>query len=86
MKLFKYIDKTILITTFILLAIGTVMIFSASNVSSYMRHATSPYYYLIRQIVILVIALFMSIFFLLLNVKTTSKLSTLLTHVSNSVY
>ena len=81
MKLFKYMDKTILIITIILFAIGTVMIFSASNVSTYIRNANSPYYYLIRQIVILVVAFIISIFFLLINVKTTSKLSTLLTYL-----
>ena len=81
MKLLKYLDKTILIVTIILLAIGTVMIFSASNVSTYMRNATSPYHYLIRQIAILIVALIISIFFMIINVKTTSKLSTLLTYL-----
>ncbi len=81
MKLLKYLDKTILIVTIILLAIGTVMIFSASNVAIYMSKEASPLFFLKRQIVIIIVSVIVSICFLFLNVKTTSKLSSLVIYL-----
>lgn len=54
LKRFKKIDKPLLILTIILIAIGLVMIFSASNVSAFRSYGDS-YRYLKRQIAILVI-------------------------------
>ena len=51
----KNIDKWLLVVSIILFAIGSIMIFSSSNVSFYMSNAQSPYKYLIRQIIILVL-------------------------------
>ena len=53
MKVLKYVDKWLLVVTILLFVIGTIMIFSASNVSFYMRYESSPYKYLIRQILVL---------------------------------
>ncbi len=47
-KKLKYLDKILLTVTILLFIIGLVMIFSASNVSAYMK-ADSPYNYFIRQ-------------------------------------
>ena len=60
----KKMDKCLLICTFILLVVGLVMIFSASNVTSYMMYSKSPYYYFIKQFAFLVISLLLSFFIL----------------------
>lgn len=69
----KNIDKWLLGVSIVLFAIGSIMIFSSSNVSFYMSSAASPYKYLIRQIIILGSGIFISIFFLILNLKTSSR-------------
>ena len=80
MKLFKYMDKILLFVTLLLFAFGTVMVFSASNVSSYMRYSDTPYFYLTRQLAVLFVSLLVALFVILLNVKTTSRLASLVTY------
>lgn len=80
MKILKYIDKWLLLITILLLAIGSIMIFSASNVSFYMRYANSPYQYLFKQIVILVIGLFASVTIFLFNVRFSTKVASILNY------
>ena len=46
--MFKKIDKPLLITSFVLLVIGLVMVFSASNVASFMKYKVTPYYFFNR--------------------------------------
>ena len=53
-KIFKYLDKPLLVTTVLLFIIGLIMIFSASNVTAYMSHEVSPYNYFIKQAVFFV--------------------------------
>ena len=60
----KKMDKWLVICSFILLVLGLIMIFSASNVTSYMKYSKSPYYYFIKQSAFLVISLFLSFFIL----------------------
>ena len=48
-KIFKYLDKPLLIITLTLFIFGLIMVFSASNVTAYMSHAVSPYRYFIKQ-------------------------------------
>ena len=64
----KYVDKLLLLVTILLFAIGTIMVFSASNVSFYMRYSNSPYLYLLKQIVILVLGLVASCVICFFNV------------------
>ena len=71
----KNIDKWLLIVSILLFGIGTIMIFSASNVSFYMSGAASPYKYLIRQIIILVTGIGIGGFFLVLNLRSSTKFS-----------
>ena len=59
----KNIDKWLLVVSIILFAIGSIMIFSSSNVSFYMSGSASPYKYLFRQIIILGSGIFIGIFF-----------------------
>lgn len=81
MRVLKNIDKWLLAYTVILFAIGTVMIFSASNVSAYVRYEASPYNYLIKQILILGLSLFASVVIMVFNTKTYGRVSTILTYL-----
>ena len=56
-KIFKYLDKPLLVTTVLLFIIGLIMVFSASNVTAYMSHEVSPYNYFIKQAVFLFITI-----------------------------
>ena len=65
----KKLDKCLVICVLILLILGLVMIFSASNVTSYMKYLKSPYYYFIRQFIFLIASLIISFFILRINTK-----------------
>ena len=74
----KKLDKCLVICSAILLVIGLVMIFSASNVTSYMTYAKSPYNFFIRQLIFLIGSLIISFFILKINTKTYHYFSFLL--------
>ena len=69
-KIIKYLDKPLLIVTFILFIIGLIMVFSASNVTAYMTHAVSPYNYFQKQALFLLIGLVLSIIMIRFNTKS----------------
>lgn len=69
-KIFKYIDKPLLVVTFILFILGLIMVFSASNVTAYMSHAVSPYNYFIKQAAFLIVGLILSIVMIKFNTKS----------------
>ena len=50
----KKMDKTLLFTSVLLLVIGLIMVFSASNVTSFMKYKTTPYYFFNRQLLFLI--------------------------------
>lgn len=77
----KYIDKLLLLVSILLFAIGTIMVFSASNVSFYMRYSNSPYLYLFKQIVILIFGIIGSLVICFFNVKVSSKVAAFLNYV-----
>lgn len=58
-KIFKYIDKPLLIISMLLFIFGLIMVFSASNVIAYMSHHVSAYYYFIRQALFLLAGFFL---------------------------
>ena len=64
----KKLDKCLVICVMLLLVIGLIMIFSASNVTSYMKLDKSPYNFFIRQFIFLIGSLIIS--FLILRFKT----------------
>lgn len=66
----KKLDKWLVVCVTVLLIVGLVMIFSASNVTSYMMKAKSPYYYFIRQFIFLIPSLFISFLILKIDTKT----------------
>ncbi len=65
----KKMDKTLLITSILLLIIGLVMIYSASSVTSFMKYKTTPYHFFNRQLLFLVISIVFSFFLIHLNTK-----------------
>jgi len=68
-KVFKNLDKPLLLVSVLLFVIGLIMVFSASNVTAYMSHAVSPYNYFIKQGIFLLVGLFFS----LIMIKMTTK-------------
>lgn len=68
-KIWKYIDKPLLIVTVILFIFGLIMVFSASNVTAYMSYAASPYNYFIKQGIFLLIGFILS----LIMIRFTTK-------------
>ena len=64
----KKMDKCLVICTCLLLITGLIMIFSASNVTSYMKYAKSPYYYFLKQSIFLIASLILS--FIILKIDT----------------
>ena len=69
-KIFKYLDKTLLIITLILFIFGLIMVFSASNVTAYMSHAVSPYRYFIKQGAFLLVGFIISFFLIRFNTRS----------------
>lgn len=74
-KIFKYVDKPLLVVSVFLFIIGLIMIFSASNVTAYMRYATTPYYYFLRQALFLLVGIVMFLFMVRFNTKFYGILS-----------
>lgn len=74
----KKLDKCLVICCIILLIVGLVMIFSASNVTSYITYAKSPYNFFIRQFVFLIASLIISFFILKIDTKNYHYFSLLL--------
>ena len=67
-KIFKYLDKPLLIVTILLFVFGLIMVFSASNVVAYMSYQVSPYNYFLKQGVFLLIGLVL--FFVMISFNT----------------
>ena len=49
-KIIKNIDKPLFIISFILFIFGLIMIFSASNITAFMKYYASPYRYFYKQL------------------------------------
>ena len=74
----KKLDKWLIVCVTLLLVIGLIMIFSASNVTSYMKYAKSPYYYFLKQFIFLIPSLIISFFILKINTRKYHYFSFLL--------
>ncbi len=74
-KIIKYLDKPLLIVTFLLFVLGLIMVFSASNVTAYMSHAVSPYNYFLKQGFFLLGGLIISLFMICFSEKTYCRFS-----------
>ena len=60
-KVIKYLDKPLLLISTILFIIGLIMIFSASNVTAYMKYYATPYRFIYKQVIFLLVSLFAGI-------------------------
>lgn len=80
-KIIKNIDKPLLIVSIILFIIGLIMIFSASNVTAFMKYTASPYLYFIKQVIFLVVSICFSLFLIKFNSKSYYYLMTLAVYV-----
>ena len=65
----RKMDKTLLITSVLLLVIGLIMVFSASNVTSFMKYKSTPYHFFNRQLLFLVAGLILSVIIIRVNTK-----------------
>lgn len=77
-KVFKYLDKPLLIVTVILFIVGLIMVFSSSNVTAYMSHAVSPYNYFVKQLIFLIAGLFLFLVMIKFNTKVYGMFSWIL--------
>lgn len=69
-KIFKNIDKPLLIISIILFIFGLIMILSASNVTAYMRYSASPYVFFRKELLFLISACIIGI--VILHFKTNT--------------
>jgi len=65
----KRIDKWLLLVTTLLFVIGLVMVFSSSNVAAFMRYSSSPYRFVIRQAIFLLVGVIFSLVALRFSTK-----------------
>ena len=80
----KNIDKPLFILTLILFILGLIMIFSASNVTSYMNGG-SPYAYFFRQALFLLVSFIFCIIMIKFNTKFYGMMSNILLVIFVSV-
>ncbi|MGN0973200.1 MAG: FtsW/RodA/SpoVE family cell cycle protein [Bacilli bacterium] len=73
-KPLRRVDKSLLIVTVLLFIIGLVMIFSASNVTAYIKQGDSPYIYFIKQAIFLVGGSILFIIFIHTDTKKYKKI------------
>lgn len=64
-KLFKRMDKPLFFATVLMCAIGLVMVFSASSISSVLQYKVSTYYFFRKQLIVMIAGLVFGIVFLL---------------------
>lgn len=81
-RLFKRMDKPLLIVMFVFLIFGLVMVLSASSMESFMRYNSSPYNYFLKQGLFIITGLI--IFMVVIKIPTNyyRKLSVLLITLS----
>jgi len=80
-KILRNIDKPLLIVSSILFVIGLIMIFSASNVTAFMKYAASPYNYFLKQTIFLVISVVASLFVIRFSSKSYHIIFNMLVYV-----
>ncbi len=64
-KVFKKIDKPLLVAMVLMCIIGLVMVFSASNVSSVLQYNVTSYYFFKKQLIVMVASFLFGFFFLI---------------------
>lgn len=84
-KIFKKIDKPLLILSILLFVMGLIMIFSASNVTAYMKYSSSPYRYFLKQTIFVGVSFFLSLFLIHFKSKIYKTASYILLIVITAV-
>lgn len=80
-KILRNTDKPLLIISCILFIIGLIMIFSASNITAFMKYAASPYNYFLKQSIFLIISLALSLFIIKFSSKSYHIIFNILVYV-----
>ena len=70
----RRVDKSLLIATILLFILGLIMIFSASNVTAYIKQGDSPYAYFIKQALFLIVGAIMFLVFIHTSTKNYRKI------------
>jgi len=76
-KILKNLDKPLLIISLILFIIGLIMIFSASNITAFMKYSASPYNYFLKQSIFLILSVFLALLVILFHSKSYRFFSTI---------
>lgn len=79
-KIIRNIDKPLLILSIILFTGGLIMIFSASNITAFMKYEASPYRYFMKQTIFLVVSVICSLFLIRFHSKSYHLISTFLVY------
>lgn len=80
-KILKNLDKPLLIISSILFIFGLIMIFSASNITAFMKYSASPYRYFFKQTIFLMVSLFASIFLIRFHSKSYHIIANLAVYI-----
>ena len=64
-KLFSKMDIPLFIMVVLYVALGLVMIYSASNITAVVRYGYQPYHFFIRQAIFVLVAFFIGFFMIL---------------------
>ena len=80
-KILRNLDKPLLIISCILFIFGLIMIFSASNITAFMKYSASPYRYFFKQTIFLMVSLFASIFLIRFHSKSYHIIANLAVYI-----
>lgn len=80
-KIIKNIDKPLLVLSIILFIIGLIMIFSASNITAFMKYSASPYNYFFKQAIFLVLSVAASLFIIRFSSRSYHIIFNILVYV-----
>lgn len=74
-KILKGLDKPLLIVTLLLIVAGLIMIFSAGNITAFMKYGASPYRYFLKQVIFVIASLIASLIILPFHSKSYKFIS-----------
>ena len=76
-KALRNIDKPLFFISTLLFIIGLIMIFSASNITAFMKYSASPYYYFFKQALILIFSYILALMIIPFHSKSYHFFSTI---------
>lgn len=81
-KPLRRIDKSLFISTILLFIVGLIMIFSASNVTAYIKQGDSPYIYFIKQFIFLIGGFVIFIIFIHMDSRKYKRIFPFLSYIT----